>query len=204
MPLPLTLQAQPWFEPASTLVSIAPNQTDAREYWLTRTMSAFLETTQCNLQYYGSEHSLSQTQQLISQGGGPGTPGSGNVVVHSLEELVSAQAAASSTFLQALGFTADDQPAVQGCFDSDQKFPKQLDHGKASETPLLALPPFLPSREELRRLLGSSKQLGLPMLATYGQDMLCLGYDTPPLWAEEIAAMGEKEMRLVKSYRGPR
>ena len=58
---------QPWYDSASYLINIPPNNTGARRHWLLRTVSAFLETSQCNLQYYGSEHSISQVQQLVSQ-----------------------------------------------------------------------------------------------------------------------------------------
>ena len=58
-------------------------------------------------------------------------------------------------------------------------------------------PPFLPSHEEVYDLLTSSKQLGLPMLATYGQDLLCLGYPAPPLWADQLAEIGSKELKRL-------
>lgn len=190
-----SMKAQPWYDSASYLINIPPNNTGARRHWLLRTVSAFLETSQCNLQYYGSEHSISQVQQLVSQGGGPGTPGSGNVVVHSLEEMEEENSARNSTFIQALGFTDNNAWTVKDCFERNPKFTLRRER----ETIHTNAPPYLPSHEEVRKIMTASKQLGLPMLATYGQDMLCLGYTTPTLWADELAVIGTKELQRLET-----
>ncbi len=189
-----SMKSQRWYDAASLLIKTPHNRTAARRHWLERTVQAFIETSQCNLQYYGSEHSISQVQQLVAQGGGPGEPRSGEVTIHSLEELKTVESAKRSTFIRTLGYpTQLSGWTLKGCFERNAQFTERREREAVHEN----APPFLPSHEEVYDLLTSSKQLGLPMLATYGQDLLCLGYPAPPLWADQLAEIGSKELKRL-------
>ena len=91
------------------------------------------------------------------------------------------------------------ESTVKDCFKDNKHAAERREHEQAYSSG--SKPPYLPSSQELRTLLTTSIQLGLPMLSTYAQDMLCLGFPTPPLWADEIAEMSEKERRLVEGSR---
>jgi hypothetical protein len=187
-----SLQSQPWFEPAQKLCRTkrsSPHRTNA----LRAAIGSFAATTSCNLQYYASEHTMSQTLQLVAQGGGPVKPWAGEVMIHHLEEIATPSQARSSTFFKAMRVESLSESVIESCFKSNTFMthgtrPKHSPRIPQSVTLLSAAGDNvtlkghdceLPDPTEVLALVENDPALLFPLTTTYAQDVLCLGY-TPP------------------------
>ena len=115
-----TVKKQDWYPHAERFCAVPLKQTLRRKRALRAAIGAFTGTTSCNLQYYGAEHTMTQTMQLVAQGGGPIKPWAGEVAIHHLEEIATPSLAKTSTFLKAMGLDGLNESVIAGCFASNQ------------------------------------------------------------------------------------
>ena len=115
-----TVKKQDWYPHAERFCAVPLKKTAQRKRALRAAIGAFTGTTSCNLQYYGAEHTMTQTMQLVAQGGGPIKPWAGEVAIHHLEEIATPSLAKTSTFLKAMGLDGLDESLIADCFASNQ------------------------------------------------------------------------------------
>ena len=115
-----TVKKQDWYPHAERFCKVPLKKTAQRKRALRAAIGAFTGTTSCNLQYYGAEHTMTQTMQLVAQGGGPIKPWAGEVAIHHLEEIATPSLAKTSTFLKAMGLDGLDESLIADCFASNQ------------------------------------------------------------------------------------
>ena len=114
-----TVKKQDWYPHAERFCAVPLKKTAQRKRALRAAIGAFTGTTACNLQYYGAEHTMTQTMQLVAQGGGPIKPWAGEVAIHHLEEIATPSLAKTSTFLKAMGLDGLAESQIAECFASN-------------------------------------------------------------------------------------
>ena len=114
-----TVKKQAWYPSAARFCKIPLSKKGYRKAALREAIGQFTATSACNLQYYGAEHTMTQTMQLVAQGGGPIKPWAGEVAIHHLEEIATPSLAKSSTFLKAMRLDGLSEDVISSCFGSN-------------------------------------------------------------------------------------